>query len=90
MSGKWPRCVQRECHPGRRTRFACADVREEGEMCAVRVEYTAYNGDCLRRCRWGKTEGIGQSADCRHGIEPIEVPYYLSRLFSRPLFPNFT
>ena len=39
------------CHSGRVSRFAIAHVGLGVEMCAGKVENTAWKRDCLRRCR---------------------------------------
>ena len=46
-----PRSAQGVCHSARESRFVSADVGLGVEMCAGKVEYTAWEGDRLRRCR---------------------------------------
>ena len=46
-----PRSAQGVCHSGRVSRFVSADVGLGVEMCAGKVENTAWKRDCLRTCR---------------------------------------
>ena len=45
------RCAHGEPDTKRRMKVPCADVGCGDEMCDERVEYMAWNGDCLRTCQ---------------------------------------
>ena len=51
MSVEKVRHAQTRCHRKHRMKIGCADGGIEAELCAERVEYTAWNGDCLRTCQ---------------------------------------
>ena len=51
MSWEMPGSAHGVCHSGRVSRFAIAHVGLGVEMCAGKVEYTAWEGDRLRRCQ---------------------------------------
>ena len=51
MSWEMPGSAHGVCHSGRVSRFAIAHVGLGVEMCAGKVENTAWKRDCLRRCR---------------------------------------
>ena len=60
MSWEMPGSAHGVCHSGRVSRFAIAHVGLGVEMCAGKVENTAWKGDCLRRCRVkGEEENMG-------------------------------
>ena len=50
MSWEMPGSAHGVCHSGRVSRFAIAHVGLGVEMCAGKVENTAWKRDCLRRC----------------------------------------
>ena len=67
MSWEMPGSAHGVCHSGRVSRFAIAHVGLGVEMCAGKVENTAWKRDCLRRCqkkcREVRMEGASQSVE---------------------------
>lgn len=45
------RCAQGRCHPRRRMRFLCADVRGKGETCAGRMPPGVWDKGPMRTCQ---------------------------------------